>query len=87
MEMMKTTSRAVVIEHHSHEENLAAAKHSVRSRPGARLNRVSDSGEDIIDVVVGCDVVERHVCHQVFESKKSPSVKYQFRIEDLALYQ
>lgn len=72
--------------HDSREDNLLAAKRAVRGNRLARMHRTVSPGEDIIDVMVGSDVVERHVCHYAMNVVTS-SQGHRFCVEELALYQ
>ena len=74
------------IEHASREENLQEAKRAVRNTRRAHMHRHTDLGEDIIDVMVGADIVERHVCHTAEPFIPVP-MRRRFCIEELALYQ
>lgn len=63
--------------HESREANLLAAKHAVKARRHSMLMRLTNTPDDVIDVVEGGAVLERHVC-----KRKDP-----FCVEDLAMYQ
>jgi len=81
----KTTNDFKVIVHASREENLLAAKRALRRTRGSHMNRRYGEGEEIIDVVVGCEVKERHVCH-VDSPAPAPVPGRRFCVEELALY-
>ena len=49
------------------------------------LDRHTDLGEDVIDIIVGADIIERHVCHTA-EPIQSTVRPRRFCIEELALY-
>lgn len=75
------------------EANLAAAKHALRLYRGARLHRQTGGVNDVIDIVVGVEIMERYVCrlHQdqcpSIETVEIPQTPARvFRVEDLALY-
>lgn len=80
------TSNPSVIEHKTREENLLAAKRALRNNRQARISRHTGTGEDIIDVMVGSDVVERHVC-RFCPYIPSQTRRRPFCVEELALYQ
>ena len=81
------TSRILkTVEHETREANLRAAKQAVKTNRKAYLQRRNAPGEDIIDVILGSDIIERHIC--------KTNVPYApvrrtipFCIEELALYQ
>ena len=73
------------IEHTSREDNLLAAKRAVRSNRRAHMQRHTDIGEDIIDIMIGADIIERHVCHVAEPFIQTPR-RRRFCIEELALY-
>lgn len=79
------------------EANLSSAKRALKRYRGAHLYRDTTADDDIIDIVVGAEIIEQHICKcprrsetEICEKKNSPPkpqfVRY-FRIEDLALYQ
>ena len=73
------------IEHNSREANLLAAKRAVRNNRRAHMQRHTDLGEDIIDIMIGANIIERHVCHTA--EPIQPTVRpRRFCIEELALY-
>ena len=74
------------IEHESREANLQAAKQAVRANRKAFLQRYTDLGADVIDVVRGSDIIERYIC-RTNESYTSIRMTRPFCIEELALYQ
>ena len=73
------------IEHNSREANLLAAKRAVRSNRRAHMQRHTDLGEDVIDIIIGSDIIERHVCHTAEPFVQTPR-RRRFCIEELALY-
>ena len=83
---MKTNSVSV-IDHGSQEENLLAAKHALKQNRKAHLMRHTGLGEDVIDIMVGSEVVERHKCSSVFSPVFIPTRQRRFCVEELALYQ
>ncbi len=74
------------IEHESREANLQAAKQAVRTNRKAFLQRHTDLGADIIDVVRGTDIIERHIC-RTSEPYTPIRRTRPFCVEELALYQ
>lgn len=81
----------------SKEANLLAAKRALKRYRGACLHRDITGDDDVIDIVVGAEIMEQHVCkcprrilpefgEQKNTQPQSQFVRY-FRIEDLALYQ
>ena len=79
------TNSFQIIEHISREANLLAAKRAVRSNRRAHMHRHTDFGEDVIDIIVGADIIERHVCHTA-EPVVPVARSRRFCIEELALY-
>ena len=79
------TNSFQIIEHISREANLLAAKRAVRSNRRAHMHRHTDLGEDIIDIMIGTDIIERHVCHTEEPFVQTPR-RRRFCIEELALY-
>lgn len=75
-----------IIYHQTQEENLLAAKRAVKAHKFSMLKRLTDTADDVIDVVDGNLILERHVC-----KSNKPTVTIVFRnsfcVEDLALYQ
>lgn len=63
----------------SREANLSSAKRALKRHRGAWIHRDTMGDDDVIDIVIGAEIIERHLC------KKSHFVRY-FRVEDLALY-
>lgn len=59
---MMTTTIQKTIEHESREANLQAAKQAVRTNRKKYLQRHTDLGADVIDVVRGTDIIKRHIC-------------------------
>jgi len=74
------------IEHETREANLQAAKQAIRTNRKAYLQRRNEPGEDVIDVVLGSDIIERHFCKTNEPLAPIRRIK-PFCIEELALYQ
>ena len=87
MEVLMKTSSVSIIEHGSQEENLLAAKRALKQNRKAHLMRHTGPGEDVIDIMVGSEVVERHKCSCVFSPVFIPNRQRRFCVEELALYQ
>jgi len=73
------------IEHETREANLQAAKQAIRTNRKAYLQRRNEPGEDVIDVVLGSDIIERHFC-KTNENYAPIQRTRPFYIEELALY-
>lgn len=81
----------------SKEANLLAAKRALKRYRGACLHRDTTGDDDVIDIVVGAEIMEQHICKcprltqpAVSELETlTPQQKMvrRFRVEDLALYQ
>lgn len=81
----------------SKEANLLAAKRALKRYRGAYLHRDITGDDDVIDIVVGSEIMEQHVCRcpkwlQQEPSEREipmpqPKIARYFRVEDLALYQ
>jgi len=74
------------IEHKTREANLQAAKQAVKTNRKAYLQRRNEPGEDVIDVVLGSNIIERHICKTNEPYVPVPRTR-PFCIEELALYQ
>lgn len=69
-----------IIRHKGQEENLLAAKRALRQYRGAWLNRRLDLGGDVLDIIWGDRIVERHCsCSSGCFMKSRP-------VEDLVMY-
>lgn len=71
-----TTTNPPTFVHETAEDNLQAARHTLKRLRAAMLVRKVLGDDEEVDVLVGGDVVERHVF-----KKRRP-----FRIEETALY-
>lgn len=73
--------------HGSEEESLLAAKRTVRSVRNACIHRRTEMPGDVIDILVGMEVIERHVCCSVTRTPQVQVRPRYFCIEEMALYQ
>lgn len=71
--------------HNSREESLIAAKNFVRKHRKSYLMRRNDMADDVIDILSGQDILQRHICRCEQYSIKE-IVSRPFNIEDFALY-
>lgn len=86
MATTKTMNNPSVHTHMTREENLLAAKRAVRRTRHAWIMRHTGTGADILDIMVGTEIIERHVCNT--EMPFTPlHRKRVFCVEALALYQ
>lgn len=69
----------------SREANLYAAKQALKRHRGAYLHRDTTSDDDVIDIVIGVEIMERHIFKCAKQAQPRP-IRH-FRIEDMALYQ
>ena len=82
---MGTTNSVRTFIHQSPEENLLAAKRAVRLVRHAHLHRRTGCAEgDVIEIMAGARVIERHICHVPVII--GPTPRRPFRVEELALY-
>ena len=71
--------------HPTREDNLTAAKRAARRTRRSRILRHSGMSADVIDIMVGNETIERHICRSagpyipICDRKKTA-------IESLALY-
>ena len=79
-------SNPPIFEHKTPEESLLAAKRAVKAHRYSMLKRLTNTSDDVFDVVEGSIVLERHVY-----KRNNPAVTIVFRkpfcVEDTALYQ
>lgn len=81
----------------SREANLSSAKRALKRFRGAHLHRDTTGDDDVIDIVVGAEIMEQYICKcprriqpELAEQKNNqpqPTFVRYFRVEDLALYQ
>ena len=85
-EAMRMTNNFRTIIHESQEENLLAAKRAVRRTRKAYMHRRAEMAGDVIDIIIGGKIIERHLCRTV---APCPEVRTrtQFCVEEMALYQ
>lgn len=95
--MLRKATTFTTFCNNSREANLSSAKRALKRFRGAHLHRDTTGDDDVIDIVVGAEIMEQHICKcprriqsELCEQKntqpQSTFVRY-FRIEDLALYQ
>lgn len=72
--------------HESQEENLLAAKRTVRRTRRAYMHRRTEMAGDVIDIIVGGEIIERHICRSVARYPQA-QIRRRFCVEEMALYQ
>lgn len=94
--MLRKATTFTTFCNNTREANLSSAKHALKRFRGAHLHRDTTGDDDVIDVVVGAEIMEQHVCklpHRAPAQASSdihvaPQLRRRpFCIEDLALYQ
>lgn len=91
--MIRQSATSVTHYSESRESNLSAAKRALKQYRGAYLHREASADDDVICIVVGGEIIEKHICklpHRVSTASHTtvrPVIHRLFRIEDLALYQ
>lgn len=84
--MLKPIDNVPTIYHASLEANLREAKRALRNHMGCRLHRESGTYDDIISIVRGSDIIERHIFH-IGRGYILRSGRLIPHIENFALYQ
>lgn len=78
-------SNPPIVIHESQEANLLAAKQAIRKNIGSYFHRHTDMYDDVIDVVIGREIIERHICRKSSCVGRQISTR-EFKIEETALY-